>query len=175
MVWLSPCRTRKSKTLDVEAENYNGGGVVNDQFNRREPEGSLGLRPAACFGDFVQLRFPQTDIEPLCARGGRRLDYFRSRQYQNGGLIAVPAAQNNLSTLLFRSTLFNRVPGVPLYTQDPNGHVDPNKQFLLNPAAWSDPAAGQWGYSAPYYSDYRGRRSPKKMPAWAGFSTSGKR
>ena len=25
----------KSKTLDVEAENYNGGGVINDEYNRR--------------------------------------------------------------------------------------------------------------------------------------------
>jgi hypothetical protein len=25
----------RSKTLNVEAENYNGGGVINDQFNRR--------------------------------------------------------------------------------------------------------------------------------------------
>ena len=58
-------------------------------------------------------------------------------QYQNGGLIAVPGSQNNLSTLLFRGTLMNRVPGVPLYTQDPNSHIDPNKVFLLNPAAWT--------------------------------------
>jgi hypothetical protein len=51
---------------------------------------------------------------------------------------------------------------LPLFLTDPNGHVDPNKQFLLNPAAWSDPAAGQWGYSAPYYSDYRSRRMPNE-------------
>jgi len=81
-------------------------------------------------------------------------------QYQNGGLIATPGSQNNLSTLLFRGTLFNRVPGVPLFLTDPNGHIDPNSQFLLNPAAWSDAPAGQWGGSAPYYSDFRGRRSP---------------
>jgi hypothetical protein len=81
-------------------------------------------------------------------------------QYQNGGLIGVPGSQNNLSTLLFRSTLMNRVPGVPLYTENPNGHIDPNSQFLLNPAAWSDAPAGQWGYAAPYYSDYRSRRAP---------------
>jgi hypothetical protein len=32
----------------------------------------------------------------------------------------------------------------------------------LNPAAWTDPAAGQWGFSAPYYSDYRAPRRPSE-------------
>jgi hypothetical protein len=83
--------------------------------------------------------------------------------YQSGALIAVPAAQNNLSTLLFRSTFANRVPGQALYLKDPNcGCTDPNKDFALNPAAWSDPAAGTWGTSAAYYSDYRAPRHPSE-------------
>jgi hypothetical protein len=86
--------------------------------------------------------------------------------YASGALIAVPTAQNNLSTLLFRGTLSNRVPGVPLYTTDLNGPLDPTTQFVLNPKAWSDPAAGQWGYSAPYYSDYRARRTPNETGAF---------
>jgi hypothetical protein len=81
-------------------------------------------------------------------------------QYQNGGLIGVPGAQNNLSTLLFRGTLMNRVPGVPLYTTDPNSHIDPNKVFLLNPGGLDRCGRWQWGFAAPYYSDYRGRRMP---------------
>jgi hypothetical protein len=31
---------------------------------------------------------------------------------------------------------------------------------VLNPAAWSNPADGQWGTSAPYYNDYRYQRRP---------------
>jgi hypothetical protein len=53
------------------------------------------------------------------------------------------------------------VPGVPLFTQDLNCHCfDPNKTFVLNPAAWTDPAPGQFGTSPAYYNDYRFARRP---------------
>ncbi|MBV9507588.1 MAG: hypothetical protein JO323_21550, partial [Acidobacteriia bacterium] len=55
----------------------------------------------------------------------------------------------------------NRVPGQPLFTVDLNCHCyDPNKTFVLNQAAWSNPPAGQFGTSAAYYSDYRYQRRP---------------
>ncbi|MGH7487973.1 MAG: hypothetical protein ACREMY_20595, partial [bacterium] len=40
--------------------------------------------------------------------------------------------------------------------------IDPNKDFILNPAAWSDPAAGQFGTAAAYYNDYRYARRPSE-------------
>ena len=46
---------------------------------------------------------------------------------------------------------------------DLNGPIDPTTQFVLNPKAWSDPADGQWGFVAPYYSDYRNRRRPNEQ------------
>ena len=50
----------------------------------------------------------------------------------------------------------NRVAGQPLFTKNPNcGCIDPNQDLVLNPAAWADVPAGQWGYSAAYYNDYR--------------------
>jgi hypothetical protein len=43
-----------------------------------------------------------------------------------------------------------------LFLKEPNcGCIDPNKDFVLNPAAWSDAPAGNWGYSSVYYNDYR--------------------
>jgi hypothetical protein len=88
-------------------------------------------------------------------------------RYGAGLPIQVPQAQNNLNAILFRgsgpgntgSTFANRVPGQPLFTKDQNCHCyDPQKDFTLNPAAWSDPAGGTFGTSAAYYTDYRQQR-----------------
>jgi len=59
--------------------------------------------------------------------------------------------------------LENRVSGQPLYIADPNGKsVNPTGQFVLNPAAWVNPAPGQWGTSAPFYTDFRQPRRPSE-------------
>jgi hypothetical protein len=80
-------------------------------------------------------------------------------RYASGTPIRVPQAQNNMSAYVFQGTNANRVPGEPLFLKDPNCHCyDPNKEFILNPRAWSDPAPGQWGTAAAYYSDYRTQR-----------------
>jgi hypothetical protein len=85
-------------------------------------------------------------------------------RYSSGFPIRIPAANNALGSLLGRSTYANRVPGEPLFLKDLNCHCfDPNKEFVLNPKAWSDPAQGEWGYSAVYYSDYRTQRRPSEQ------------
>jgi len=94
-------------------------------------------------------------------------------RYQSGELIRVPASNNNLLTQLGRgpannpalwgggTTFQNRVPGVPLLLKDPNCHcIDPTKDLVLNPAAWTDAPFGQFGTSAAYYNDYRWQRRP---------------
>jgi hypothetical protein len=80
----------------------------------------------------------------------------------------VPTAQSNLNAYLFRNTTANRVPGVPLFLQDLNCHCfDPSKSLTLNPAAWVDPPAGQYGNSSPYLNDYRYQRRPKESASLA--------
>ena len=98
--------------------------------------------------------------------------------YSSGLPIESPCGQNNLQTLLFQSsngsissgqnsagcssgTFMNRKADVPLFLKDLNCHcIDPNKDFVLNPAAWESPAAGQFGTAAAYYNDYRFQRHP---------------
>jgi len=56
------------------------------------------------------------------------------------------------------------VPGQQLFLKDLNCHcIDPNKDFVLNPAAWLDPAQGQWGTAAAYYNDFRFQRRPAEQ------------
>lgn len=85
-------------------------------------------------------------------------------RYTSGLPIQGPTAQSSISNYLGASvsTPANRVPGQPLFLNDPNS-ADPNKVFVLNPAAWVDPAPGQWGDAAKYYSDYRNRRRPDEQ------------
>ena len=76
----------------------------------------------------------------------------------------MPVANNNLGALLFRGTNVNRVAGEPLFLKDLNCRCfDPNKEFVLNPKAWADPAPGAWGTAASYYSDYRTARRPDEQ------------
>ena len=86
-------------------------------------------------------------------------------RYQSGQPILAPCSNNGLNSDLLRTasciTFDNRVAGQSPFLQNLNGHnFDPNKTFALNPAAWSDPGAGNWGVGAPYYNDYRYQRRP---------------
>ena len=85
-------------------------------------------------------------------------------RYGSGTPIPVPASQANMNAVVFQNTRMNRVPDQPLFLKDPNCHcIDPNKDFMLNPAAWSDVPQGQWGVAAPFYGDYRYARQPSEQ------------
>jgi len=62
------------------------------------------------------------------------------------------------------ASVANRVKGQPLFlgVDDLNSNYDPNAQFVLNPAAWQDPAPGTFGSSSMYYNDYRYARQPNE-------------
>ncbi|HEU4389463.1 MAG TPA: TonB-dependent receptor, partial [Blastocatellia bacterium] len=77
-------------------------------------------------------------------------------RYASGALIPIPFSNNNLFSLLYQSTRMNRVPGQPLFLKNPNcGCIDPRKDLVLNPAAWTDAPAGQFSSTAPFQNDYR--------------------
>jgi hypothetical protein len=98
-----------------------------------------------------------------------------SLRYQSGDLIRVPGSPNGLLTQLGRgsennpalwgggNTFYNLVPGQPLLLKDPNcSCIDPTKDLVLNPKAWSDPGGGNFGTTAPYIDSYRWQRQPSE-------------
>jgi hypothetical protein len=153
-----------SKLEVLGAESGTGGGdPVNNVFNRQNQKTISAADQPFFLNIAVTYRTPRLGPNALVRNvvGGWSMSAILT--YSSGLPIAVPGSQNNLSQLLFRGTFANRVPGQPLYLNNPNcGCVDPNKQLALNPAAWTDPAPGTWGTSAAYYSDYRQPRMPSE-------------
>jgi hypothetical protein len=83
--------------------------------------------------------------------------------YSAGLPIPVPTSSNQQANWYGYNTTENRVPGQPLFLENPNCHcINPTQQFILNPAAWANPAPGQFGTSSPYYTDYRYARRPSE-------------
>jgi Carboxypeptidase regulatory-like domain/TonB dependent receptor len=140
------------------------GQGINDVFNRANQKSITSTSQPLILVTGFNYELPSLSQSRLVRSmvGGWTLGgLFR---YASGIPIAVPASQNNLSSLIFQSTRMNRVDGQPLFIKDLNCHcIDPNKDFVLNPKAWSDPAAGQWGFSAPYYNDFRQARVPSEQ------------
>lgn len=168
-----------SKNLTNTYNEAGGSIFINDPFNRKNAKSfSPNDQPqvlAIGFGyQMPVFGMVRTNRILRSAVGGWSLrGVFR---YASGLPIPVPTAQSNLNAYLFRNTVANRVPGVPLFTQDLNCHCfDPNKTLVFNPAAWVDPPAGQYGSSSPYYNDYRYQRRPKESASLAKTMRVGER
>lgn len=155
------------KELMMGSENETGGtggGVVNDVFNRKANKYLSSFSRPFVFSAAGNYRFPVLGIYKPLSLLIRDWTVGVMLEYASGTPILAPVAQNKLSAHLFRGTYANRVPGQPLFTKDLNctSCFDPNKDFVLNPAAWSDPLPGEFGTGAAYYNDYRYRRTPNE-------------
>ncbi|HWD97864.1 MAG TPA: hypothetical protein VG345_02455, partial [Bryobacteraceae bacterium] len=158
------------KELELGTDNQdNGGGfTINDAYNRQVQKSISPSSLPFVFVTAFTYQSPGFTGNHLLRGFSRDWTLGAILRYQSGFPILVPCSNNGLNSLLLRSsscaTFENRVPGQPLYTQNLNcGCFDPNKTFVLNPAAWSDPAAGTWGTASAYYNDYRAARRPSEQ------------
>jgi len=140
-------------------------GPTNDVFNRPNQKGLDGASQPFAFVTNFNYSTPGLGRSRWLRAATGGWTFGGILRYASGALLPVPGSQNALSSLIFRNTRMNRVPDQPLYTADLNCRscYDPQKDFVLNPKAWSDPAAGQWGSSSAYYNDYRDMRHPDEQ------------
>ncbi len=175
--FLSSFTWSKQEMIGVEENFANSGPIfpaTNDIQNRQQNKYLSGFDQPFLFTLAANYTTPRLTGS---FTGGKVLSWIARDwtlgavlRYSSGLPIESPIAQNGLSAILFRGTgpagttggtFFDRVPGVPLFTDNLNCHCfDPNKTFVLNPAAWVDPPAGQFGTAAGYYDDYRYQRHP---------------
>ncbi|PWT86745.1 MAG: hypothetical protein C5B58_00915, partial [Acidobacteria bacterium] len=140
-----------------------GSSPVNDVFNRPLNKYISLYDQSFVFNTSINYTLPNLKTNKVLSWTVRDWTIGAYLQYASGLPILAPTANNALISALFRSTYANRVSGQPLFTQDLNCHCfDPNTTFVLNPKAWSDPPAGQFGTAAAYYSDYRQQRRPQE-------------
>ena len=155
------------------------GGVINNVFNRNSNKYlSTYSRPFVWITSFNYL-LPKLSINKALSIAIRdwRLGFVLS--YSSGRPIQVPGASSAsvTSNYTFVGTFANRVKGQPLFAKtvkNPDGTktttplsslndmsaFDPRTDFVLNPAAWQDPPAGQFSSSTGFYNDYRYPRHP---------------
>jgi hypothetical protein len=148
-----------------------GGGATNDIFNRASNKYLSNLDQPFIYNIALNYTVPNVfKGTPIVSYALRDWTIGAFGTWASGLLIQAPFAQNqtNLNSLLLRQTganltYANRVAGEPLFLQDVNCHCfDPNKEFVLNPKAWTNPAEGTFGTGAAYYSDYRWQRQPQE-------------
>jgi hypothetical protein len=168
-----------SKSLALGAEENNNYGstttpVINDVFNRQNNKTLSGFdQPQALIvaGNYTTPKVSEGAsgfTSKLMSWAVRDWTAGTVLRYASGFPFKVPTATTNLNSFIFQGTNVDRVPGVPLFTQDLNCHCfDPNTTFVLNPAAWVNPPLGQFGTANAHYDDYRMQRRPQESVSLA--------
>ena len=140
--------------------------LLNDVYNRGINKSISAESQPLVLSTGFSYSTPAVGKGKLVANATRDWTFGGFLRYASGLPIPSPYGQNGLNSLLLRNvgtgsgTFFNRIPGQPLFLKSLNcGCIDPNKQLVLNSAAWSDPAPGQFG-GQPFYNDYRYQRRP---------------
>ncbi len=160
-----------AKQMDIGAEENVGffqtvAPAFNDVFNRQQNKYLSGFDQPFLLVISASYVTPKLNGNKALSWAARDWTLSTGLRYGSGLPIESPAAANNLTAALGRTTFANRVAGQPLLTTDLNCHCyDPNKTFVLNQAAWSTPLPGQFGGAAAYYSDYRYQRRPSETLA----------
>jgi hypothetical protein len=158
----------KALTLGTEVGEPNpastGNAVFNNVFDRKSNKYISRYDQPRTLNLSLTYATPRIGTNKVLSRVLSNWTVGAFVQYASGFPLQVPNAQTSLESYLFQGPSFaNRKAGEPLYTVDVNCHCyDPNKTFVLNPNAWEDPPAGQFGSSAAYYSDYRSQRRPSE-------------
>jgi hypothetical protein len=105
---------------------------------------------------------PKWNINKFVGALTRDWQFATVLRYQSGQLIQIPGTNNNYNNQIGRGgNLAERIPGVPVFLQDPNCHCfDPTTTLIVNPAAFQQTPVGQFSTSTPYYNDIRSTRFP---------------
>jgi hypothetical protein len=164
--WQKTLALGNGATVFGGTNNGAAGGTINDLFNRANQKSlATDYRPLSLVIAF-NYRTPHVTGSKLVRALVGDWTLGGILTYRSGSLFNVPqSVSSNMSAYTFQNTRFDRVAGQPVLLFDPGCHcIDPNRDVkILNTAAWQDLPAGQWGVSAPSYSDYRWVRSANEQ------------
>ena len=166
------------KSLDIGVDNtvpgsgptvVNGGGTPTSYVNNTVAA-PFASKSISALDQPLLLEIAASYVLPKWHSLGKASWFVQDWQigtllsYSSGLPIPAPAATTSIANQLFQGSLMDRVPGAPLYTvPDLNCHCyDPSTTPVLNPAAWVNPPAGQFGTAAMFYGDYRFQRHPQE-------------
>jgi hypothetical protein len=151
--------------------------ATNDVFNRGQNKYLSGLDQPFLFVFAANYETPGTTWNRFLSFAIKDWTLGAVMRYGSGFPIMSPIATNGLNEILFRQTsatgttggtFMNRVSGQKFFNQDLNCRCfNPQTEFVLNKDAWVNPAAGEWGTSAAFYTDYRQARRPSESMSLA--------